>query len=71
MASLRAGGFTAEQAWAQINRLVDQQAFTRAADDVFYASAALFLLLIVSIWFTKRPPRLTAGAAPVDAGGAH
>jgi DHA2 family multidrug resistance protein len=69
--SLRAGGFSAEQAWAQVNRLVDQQAFTRAADDIFYASAALFLLLIVSIWFTKRPPKLAAGAKPVDAGGAH
>ena len=30
----------------------------------------LILLLIVSIWFTRRPPRL-AGGAPVDAGGAH
>ena len=48
--------------------LVDQQAFTRAADDIFIASAAIFLVLIASVWLTRRPPRL---AAPVDAGGAH
>lgn len=54
---------------AQINRLIDQQAFTRAADDIFLASAVMFLLLIGLIWLTKRPPRM--GAAPADAGGAH
>nr|WP_310734582.1 DHA2 family efflux MFS transporter permease subunit [Azohydromonas caseinilytica] len=68
VAGLQAQGFSAEQAWAQINRLVDQQAFTRAADDVFLGSAFLFLLLIGLIWFTKRPAR---GAAGADAGGAH
>jgi DHA2 family multidrug resistance protein len=46
---------SAEQAYAQINRLIDQQAFTRAADDIFLASSFLFLSLIVLIWFTKRP----------------
>ena len=71
VAQIRAGGFTADQAWAQINRLVDQQAFTRAADDIFFASAMIFLVLIVSIWFTKRPPKLASGAAAPDAGGAH
>jgi len=70
IARLTASGLSPEQAWAQINRLIDQQAFTRAADDIFLASAALFLLLIFSIWLTRRPPKIT-GAAPVDAGGAH
>ena len=32
---LRAAGLTAEQAMAQVNRLIDQQAYTRAADDIF------------------------------------
>jgi DHA2 family multidrug resistance protein len=68
VAGLQGGGFTAEQAWGQINRLVDQQAYTRAADDIFLASAVLFLLLIGLIWFTKRPAR---GGAAADAGGAH
>jgi DHA2 family multidrug resistance protein len=68
VAGLQGGGLTAEQAWAQINRLVDQQAYTRAADDIFLASALLFLLMIVLIWFTRRPAR---GGAAADAGGAH
>ena len=40
---------------------------TRAADDVFLASAGLFILMIGLIWFA-RPVR---AASPVDAGGAH
>ncbi|MDT8998694.1 DHA2 family efflux MFS transporter permease subunit [Paucibacter sp. APW11] len=61
-------GMAPEQALAYLNRLVDQQAFTRAADDIFLASAFLFLTLIAGVWLTKRPPRV---GAPVDAGGAH
>lgn len=67
---LTGSGLSMEQALAQINRLIDQQAFTRSADDIFLISAGLFLVLIVAIWFTRRPPRL-AGAQAVDAGGAH
>ncbi|RYF53074.1 MAG: MFS transporter, partial [Comamonadaceae bacterium] len=51
-------------------RLIDQQAFTRAANDIFLGSAFLFLLLIGLIWLTKRPPRAAGGGA-ADAGGAH
>jgi DHA2 family multidrug resistance protein len=52
-----------------VNRLIDQQAFTRAANDIFLGSAGLFLLLIGLIWLTRRPAQ--GGAAPADAGGAH
>ncbi|WP_305037016.1 DHA2 family efflux MFS transporter permease subunit [Paucibacter sp. KBW04] len=69
LAGLRAAGLSNEQAWAQINRLIDQQAFTRAADDIFLASALIFVLLIGAIWLTQRPPKL-AGTT-IDAGGAH
>ena len=69
LAGLRSAGLTAEQALTQINRLIDQQAFTRAADDIFLASGAMFLLLIAAIWFTRRPPKM--GSTSVDAGGAH
>jgi DHA2 family multidrug resistance protein len=68
--SLRATGLSAEQALAQINRLIDQQAYTRAVDDIFLGSAYLFIALISLIWLTQRPPKLT-GAAPADTGGAH
>jgi DHA2 family multidrug resistance protein len=61
-------GLSREQALAQVSRLIDQQAFTRAADDIFYGSAALFLVLIGLIWFTRRPGG--AGAAGA-ASGAH
>ena len=67
---LTASGLSMPQALAQVNRLIDQQAYTRAADDIFLGSAFLFLTLIGTIWLTHRPPRVTGGAA-VDAGGAH
>ena len=67
---LQAAGMSAEQAYAQINRLIDQQAFTRAADDIFLASSFLFLSLIVLIWFTKRPVPQAGGGADAAA-GAH
>ena len=67
---LMAAGLTQMQALAQINRLIDQQAFTRAANDIFLGSAGLFLLLIGLIWLTKRPAR-TGGAGAADAAGAH
>ncbi|WP_423600297.1 DHA2 family efflux MFS transporter permease subunit [Roseateles sp. MS654] len=66
--TLQRTGFSHDQALAYLNRLVDQQAFTRAADDIFLASALLFLVLIAFVWLTRRPPKM---GAPVDAGGAH
>ena len=67
---LQASGLSQPQALAQIHRLIDQQAFTRAADDIFLASAGIFLLLIGSLWLTRRPAP-HKGAAATDAGGAH
>ena len=69
--NLQAGGLSATQALAQINRLIDQQAYTRAADDIFLASAGIFVLLIGAIWLTQRPAHHAGAAAPADAGGAH
>ena len=68
--SMAAAGLTSQQALAQVNRLIDQQAYTRAADDIFLASAFLFLTLIATIWLTDRPAPVAAGAV-ADAGGAH
>ena len=67
---MKSAGMTTEQAMIQINRMIDQQAFTRAADDIFLGSSMVFLLLISLIWLTKRPlPHKTS--KPSDAGGAH
>lgn len=62
-------GFTPEQALAQVNRLVDQQAYMLGANDVFFASALIFLLLIPVVWLSH-PKRAPAAGDPVDA-GAH
>ncbi len=58
-------GLSHDQALALLNRLVDTQAFTIAADEIFHLAAMLFLLLVGLIWLT-RPERRTA-AAPMDA----
>ncbi|MBU7575448.1 MAG: DHA2 family efflux MFS transporter permease subunit [Hydrogenophaga sp.] len=63
---LMGSGLSREQALANIDRMINQQAFTLAVTDLFYLSAALFFVLVAVIWFSK--PVL--GAA-VDAGGAH
>jgi len=68
IAGLQGAGLSLEQAMAQINRLVDQQAFMLAVNDVFYASAILFLLLIPLVWMT-RPAK--GGAGSDAAAGAH
>src|SRR6516225_3345224 len=57
-AALNNAGVTGTGAYASINRLIDVQAFTTAADDIFIASAVTFLFLIFTIWFTKRPPKI-------------
>jgi len=64
--TLMSTGMSFEQAAAQINRLIDQQAFTRAADDVYLASSILFLCLIPIVWLAK----VKKGGAAVDS-GAH
>jgi MFS transporter, DHA2 family, multidrug resistance protein len=69
--SLQASGLTTAQALLQINRLIDQQAYTRAADDIFIGSAGIFLLLISMIWLTRRPQAHRASDPAPDAGGAH
>jgi DHA2 family multidrug resistance protein len=66
-AALGGLGLDAQQAAAQLNRLIDQQAFTRAADDIFLGSALLFAALIAVVWLA-RPSR---ASGPVDTGGAH
>ncbi len=68
ISALGSAGFSPEQVLAQINRLVDQQAFMLATADLFYGSAVLFLLLIPVIWLSK-PAR--GGGSSDAAAGAH
>jgi len=69
LSGLATAGLTPEQALAQINRLVDQQAFMLAVADIFYLSAGLFLLLIPFVWIT-RPQAAGGGAAAAEAAAA-
>ena len=61
---LMSAGMSQQQALAQINRLVDQQSFMLAADDLFRISAWIFLGLIALVWLTRAPPRPLADAGP-------
>ena len=67
LSGLSSQGMSREQSLFFINRLIDQQAFTLSADDIFAASAALFLMLIAVIWLAH--PIHARGT--VDTGGAH
>jgi len=66
LSQLVASGLSNEQAMANINRSIDQQAYTMAVTDVFYLSALLFFALIAVVWLAR--PKLGAGAG---GGGAH
>ncbi|AGU50680.1 multidrug resistance protein B [Variovorax paradoxus B4] len=68
MSGLASSGLSTEQVMGQINRIVDQQSFMLATNDIFYASAILFLLLIPLVWLA-RPQR--GGAGGDAAAGAH
>jgi DHA2 family multidrug resistance protein len=73
IAGFNAAGMSTEQALSQINRMVDQQAYMLAANDIFFGSALIFLLLIPFVWLS-RPIRAgnAGGAAKADAAaGAH
>nr|WP_236600113.1 DHA2 family efflux MFS transporter permease subunit [Ramlibacter alkalitolerans] len=68
LSGLASAGLTQEQALAQVNRLVDQQAFMLAANDIFWGSAVLFLIMVPLVWLTHPQPAPGGGDA---AAGAH
>jgi MFS transporter, DHA2 family, multidrug resistance protein len=66
--SLQAGGLSSDQALAAVNRTIDVQAYMLGANDIFYASAILFVVLIGVVWLA-RPVK--AGGGAEAAAGAH
>ncbi|MGJ7543956.1 DHA2 family efflux MFS transporter permease subunit [Variovorax sp. LT1R16] len=68
IANLGNSGLSSDQVLGQLNRMIDQQSFMLAANDVFYASAVLFIFLIPLIWLAR--PQMGGGAADAAA-GAH
>ena len=69
IAGFQYAGMDQAQALLQINRMVDQQAFMLAANDVFLGSSMIFILLIPLVWLA-RPLKAPSGAADAAA-GAH
>ena len=63
---LQGSGLDPTQSLATVDRMISVQAYMLSADDIFYASAIIFLLLIPLVWLSR--PR-KGGAA--DAAGAH
>ena len=68
LAGLGNSGLTPDQVLGQVNRMIDQQAYMLASNDVFYASAVLFIFLIPLVWLAK--PQRGGGNADAAA-GAH
>ncbi|HWU83411.1 MAG TPA: DHA2 family efflux MFS transporter permease subunit [Methylophilaceae bacterium] len=67
MSQLNQAGMSTSQALEQINRMVTQQAYMLSADDIYFISAIITLVLIGFVWLAK-PGK--DGAAE-DAAGAH
>ncbi|WDD94384.1 DHA2 family efflux MFS transporter permease subunit [Burkholderia sp. FERM BP-3421] len=63
-------GLTDQQAHGLINNLATQQAAQLGVNDLFYISAAIFVLLIGLIWITK-PERSGGGDSSAAASAAH
>jgi DHA2 family multidrug resistance protein len=66
LGQLAANGYDPGQALATVNRLIDQQAYTLAVNDLFLLSGMLFVILLALVWAAK-PARNVS----VDAAGAH
>jgi DHA2 family multidrug resistance protein len=68
LAGLQSQGWSLAQSLGLVERLTQQQAATRAADDIFLASAVLFVLLIPLVYLTH-PTHGPANATKDSAGG--
>jgi len=69
ISTLQGAGMSPDQALGTIDRMIDTQAFTLSALDVFWVSAGIFLLLTGLVWFSR--PKKAEGSASEAAAGAH
>ena len=60
---LQSAGLSAEQALAQLERIVDAQARMLGTNDIFWLSGGLFIVLAAMVWIA-RPARAIGGAGP-------
>jgi MFS transporter, DHA2 family, multidrug resistance protein len=63
LGQLGASGYSPSQALATVNRMIDQQAYTLAVDDLFFLSGILFVALLVLVWLTKPVKNVSLDAA--------
>jgi MFS transporter, DHA2 family, multidrug resistance protein len=68
MQTLESGGLSVPQASAAINRTIDVESHLLAANDLFWISSILFLLMIFVIWLARPIKGNLPSGAP---GGAH
>jgi DHA2 family multidrug resistance protein len=66
--TLQSGGLTVQQAGAAINRTIDVESHLLAANDLFWISSVLFLLMVGVVWLA-RPAK--GNTPPPAVGGAH
>ena len=69
MAQLHAGGLTSHQGYALLNNLVDVQSYMLSANDIFYVSGFLFVVLAGVVWLAR--PGKGGAASKEAAAGAH
>ncbi|HJS89883.1 MAG TPA: DHA2 family efflux MFS transporter permease subunit [Steroidobacteraceae bacterium] len=69
LGQLHAGGLTSQQGYELLNNLVTNQAYMLSANDIFYVSGALFVLLAGVVWLAR--PMKSGGAGREAAAGAH
>jgi DHA2 family multidrug resistance protein len=67
LANLHAGGLGSDQGVPLLSQLVDTQAFMLSANDIFFASAVLFLLLVGLIWLARPASRTSVAAETASA----
>ena len=64
LAQLHAYGLSSSQGYGRLNHLIDQQAYMLSANDIFYISAWLFMVLIPLVWLAS-PVAESAGTLAV------
>ena len=69
LTDLQSTGLSMSQALAVVNRNIDQQAYMMSANDIFFASSMIFIILLGVVWLARPLPN--AGSGGADAGGAH
>jgi DHA2 family multidrug resistance protein len=71
LSGLAANGFTPQQSLAMVDRLANQQAYMLAANDIFFASAVIFLAMIPLVYLTRRTKAKATASGSDAAAGAH